>query len=60
MARKSNRVLVSPEGLELLTAAKARLGTSFAAITERVGAESSFDVPATVFAAASVVGLAQG
>jgi transcriptional regulator with XRE-family HTH domain len=37
MAGKSNRVLVSPEGLELLTAAKARLGLSFAAIAERAG-----------------------
>jgi transposase len=37
MAGKSNSVLVSPEGLELLTAAKARLGLSFAAIAERAG-----------------------
>jgi transposase len=37
MAGKSDRVLVSPEGLELLTAAKARLGLSFAAIAERAG-----------------------
>jgi DNA-directed RNA polymerase specialized sigma24 family protein len=38
MAGKSNRVLVvSPEGLELLTAAKARLGLSFATIAERAG-----------------------
>jgi transcriptional regulator with XRE-family HTH domain len=37
MAGKSDRVLVSPEGLELLTAAKAQLGLSFAAIAERAG-----------------------
>jgi hypothetical protein len=37
MVEKSDSVLVSSEGLELLTAAKARLGLSFAAIAERAG-----------------------
>jgi internalin A len=37
MAGKSGSVLVSPEGLQLLMAAKARLGLSFAAIAERAG-----------------------
>jgi internalin A len=37
MAGKSGSVLVSPAGLELLRAAKARLGLSFAAIGKRAG-----------------------
>jgi internalin A len=37
MAGKSDSVLVNPEGLELLTAAKAQLGLSFATIAERAG-----------------------